>query len=166
MGKSELEFRFAEAHDHAALAGLLLEANHHYWGEREEAGEMTFKAATALVNGSSGCRAVLAWHAGIPKGFATIAILHPALNEHGTLFMKDLFISNQARGTGIGNRFMRHLAQVAVALGCRRFDWTAETDNPRAIAFYDELGAARVVEKVYFRLSENRLHEFSSVGDD
>ncbi|KMW57175.1 YbjA protein [Candidatus Rhodobacter oscarellae] len=80
--------------------------------------------------------------------------------------MKDLFVSERARGTGLGNLFMRHLARHAVELGCHRFDWTAETDNPRAVAFYDDLKAERVAEKVYFRFSDANLRAFAGTGKD
>jgi GNAT superfamily N-acetyltransferase len=43
--------------------------------------------------------------------------------------MKDLFTVAQVRGQGIGRMIMRFLARLAVARGCVRFDWTAETDN-------------------------------------
>jgi len=165
MKLSKCEFRFAETQDIGALAELMLEANHHYWGEADGAVEMTSKAASALVNGRSGCRAVVACDAGVLKGFATVSVLHPAPNECGTLFMKDLFISKDARGAGLGERFMRHLAKYAMELGCNRFDWTAETDNPRAIAFYDELNASRIEEKVYYRLSNTELRSFAGASE-
>jgi hypothetical protein len=41
---------------------------------------------------------------------------------------------------------MGFLARLAVERGCVRFDSTAETDNPEALAFYDRLGAGRVAE--------------------
>ena len=166
MKRSKFEFRFAEVQDSDALAELLLEANRHYWGEADGAAEMTSKAAHALVNGQSGCRAVVACDAGVLKGFATVSVLHPAPNESGTLFMKDLYVSKDARGAGLGKLFMRHLAKHAVELGCHRFDWTAETDNPRAVAFYDELNASRVEEKVYFRLSDTELRAFADYAED
>ncbi|MEL6226268.1 MAG: GNAT family N-acetyltransferase [Pseudomonadota bacterium] len=164
MTRAEFEFRFAGLQDSSALAELMLEANRHYWGEADGAAEMTSKAADAPVTGRSGCRAVVASDAGVLKGFATISILHPAPNESGTLFMKDLFISKNARGAGLGERFMRHLARHAVELGCHRFDWTADTDNPRTIAFYDALKASRVEEKVYFRLSDTELRAFAGTS--
>ena len=166
MELSKFEFRFAELQDSDALAELMLEANRHYWGAADGAAEMTSKAAHALVNGQSGCRAVVACDAGVLKGFATVSILHPAPNESGTLFMKDLFVSKNTRGVGLGERFMRHLAKYAVELGCQRFDWTAETDNPRAVAFYDELKASRVREKLYFRFSDTDLKAFAGASKD
>ena len=161
MEDQDIEFRFATAEDQSALASLLLESNRHYWGKKDGAEAMTAATADAMISGRSGCRAVLAWVAGAPAGFATISVLHPALNESGTLFMKDLFVSKNARGAGLGEVFMRHLAGLAVELGCQRFDWTAETDNARALQFYDNLGAARINEKVYFRFSGAELSEFT-----
>lgn len=162
MEPTRFEFPFAEPPDIEALAAIMLEANRYYWGDSDGAAEMTLKAANALVMGQSGCRAVLGSEAGVIKGFATVAVLHPAPNESGTLFMKDLFVSKDARGSGLGRAFMRYLAKYAVELGCHRFDWTAETDNPGAIAFYDELNASRVEEKVYFRLSGEKLGNFAT----
>lgn len=161
MQNSEIEFRFATVEDRHALAALLLESNRHYWGPTESAKSMTMATAEAIVTGSSGCRAIIAWAKGAPAGFATVSVLHPALNEAGTLFMKDLFVSSDARGAGIGERFMRHLAGLAAELGCKRFDWTAETGNVRALHFYDGLGAERVHEKVYFRLAGSNLTDFA-----
>ena len=65
---------------------------------------------------------------------------------------------------GSAKRLMRRVARIAVDLGCRRFDWTAETDNPRAIAFYDDLPASRVAEKVYYRLAGDRLLDFAAAA--
>ncbi len=74
--------------------------------------------------------------------------------------MKDLFISRRVRGGGLGRQFMVHIASLALSMGCRRFDWTAETDNARALAFYDDLGASRIDEKVYFRFDDAGLEAF------
>jgi ribosomal protein S18 acetylase RimI-like enzyme len=43
-----------------------------------------------------------------------------------------------------------------------RFDWTAETDNPEALHFYDGLGARRVAEKVYYRCEGETLHRLAA----
>ncbi|MEM9343294.1 MAG: GNAT family N-acetyltransferase [Pseudomonadota bacterium] len=161
MNSNDIRFRFATAEDQDVLAALMLESNRHYWGEDDNAVDMTAASADAMISGRSGCRAVLAFVADAPAGFATISVLHPALNEAGTLFMKDLFVSKAARGTGLGEVFMKYLARHAVDLGCQRFDWTAETDNERALEFYDRIGAARVEQKVYYRFTGPELTSFA-----
>lgn len=157
-----MKIRFADPADQSTLAELLLASNRHYWGELDSAASMTAATADALISGKSGCKAVIAWLDGTPSAFATISVLHPALNEHGTLFMKDLFVAKGARGAGLGSHVMHHLAILAMELGCRRFDWTAETDNSKALAFYDALGATRVDEKVYFSFSDQSLMKFAN----
>ncbi|MEM9048019.1 MAG: GNAT family N-acetyltransferase [Pseudomonadota bacterium] len=150
---SGVVFRRAGSGDAAALATLLTEANRHYWGDTAGAESDAQATAAALLGGGSGCQTLLAWRGDQPCGFATYTLLHPAPSARGTLFMKDLFIAATARNAGLGRAFMRHLAGLAAAQGCTRFDWTAESDNPRAIDFYRALGAETVTEKVYFRLT-------------
>jgi len=57
---------------------------------------------------------------------------------------------------------MRFLARLAVERGCVRFDWTAETDNPDALGFYDRLGARRVADKVYYRFDGEALQRLAT----
>ncbi|MEO0682739.1 MAG: GNAT family N-acetyltransferase [Pseudomonadota bacterium] len=182
MTPASLEFRFAEPADRPGLAALLLALDRHYWGPRDGAPAMAEAAADALLGDAadallgdaadallgdaSGCRALLAFVDGAPAGLATVTVLHPGLDAAGTLFLKDLYVDEAARGLGLGARFMRRLARHAAELGCRRFDWTAETDNPRALAFYDALGAARVPEKVWYRFAGEDLARLAAEPQD
>ena len=109
------------------------------------------------VLSATSCEIALAEIDGKAVGLATFAILYPAPGPSGQLFMKDLFTLAAARGRGVGHALMTFLACLALERGCTRFDWTAETDNPEALAFYDRLGARRVEEKVYFRFDGEAL---------
>ena len=103
---------------------------------------------------------------------AVLAELFYAIDRHywaaaapslgGQLFMKDLFVAPEARGRGAGQALMEFLARLALARGCVRFDWTAETSNPAALAFYDRLGARRIEEKVYFRFDGEALRALAA----
>ena len=146
------------------LSELLLNSHRYYWGTTDGDEVMAANSAEAMIRGRSGCKAVLAWVAGEPAGFATVSVLHPGLSESGTLFMKDLFVAEGARGAGVGRCFIRHLARMAKELGCKRFDWTAEKDNPDAMKFYAALGAERVEEKVYYRLSGEELNRVADAS--
>ncbi|MEL6167248.1 MAG: GNAT family N-acetyltransferase [Pseudomonadota bacterium] len=159
-----LTIRPAADADLPALAALCVETNRHYYGPINGDEEMSSATAAALIQGRSGCTALLALEGEAAIAFATFTIVHLAPNANGTLFLKELFVSKRARGTGVGEQVMRHLARMAVEMGCARFDWTAETDNPRAMAFYDRLGAPRVEEKVYYRLTGTDLSTFAK-GD-
>ena len=57
------------------------------------------------------------------------------------LFLEDLYVQPQARGSGIGKALLRHLAGLALARGCGRMDWNVLDWNEPAIGFYKKLGA-------------------------
>ena len=161
MPNDNLVTRIAGAADLDVVADLLLATNRYYWGVRAGAEAATRRAAEDLVGGGADCKMLIGWIDGAPVAYATFAILHPAPSEHGTLFMKDLFVVDGARDKGLGEVMMRRVAALAVARGCVRFDWTAETDNPRALDFYDRLAATRVTDKVYFRFAGEDLARFA-----
>jgi hypothetical protein len=56
---------------------------------------------------------------------------------------------------------MGFIAAFAIEHGCTRFDWTAETTNPKAAEFYSSLGASLLEEKQYFRLDHQNLVTFA-----
>ena len=157
--------RIAGVADLEVVAKLLLATNRYYWGVREGAEAATRRAAEDLVGGGADCKMLIGWLDGAAVTYATFAIRQPAPSEHGTLFMKDLFVVDGARDKGLGELMMRRVAALAAARGCVRFDWTAETDNPRALAFYDRLSAQRVTDKVYFRLSGEDLTAFAASSE-
>ena len=159
-----LATRFATPADAALVAELFLEAGRHYWGERPDDRAISRRAADQVLGDDAGSRLLLGFRAGDAVAFTCFAILQPGPSEQGVLFMKELFVRAHARGERIGEAMMGQMARLAVARGCQRFDWTAETGNPRAVAFYDGLAAPRVVEKVYFRLAGQRLADFAAAA--
>lgn len=59
---------------------------------------------------------------------------------HPTLFIKELYVKESARGQGIGRDLMTAAAVEATRLGCGRIKWDVLKDNFRAKAFYGSLG--------------------------
>lgn len=68
--------------------------------------------------------------------------------------MKDLFVSSQSRGKGIGLELIKYLANIAVSHDYLRLNWTAESTNPLAGKFYTSIIAHFVYEKEYYRFDE------------
>ena len=162
-----LEIRIAADRDRAAAADLLLACNTHYFGAPNGAADAARLAADAMIDGRLDSRMLIGWRGGDAVAFATFAILQPGPTGQPVLFMKDLFVVDAARSGGTGAAMMRAVAGIAVAEGCCRFDWTAETHNTRALAFYDRLRADRRHEKVYYRLAGDALARFAGpAGND
>jgi GNAT superfamily N-acetyltransferase len=90
-------------------------------------------------------------------GIAAISLLYPVLKEQAQLFMKELYVHSADRGIGIGEKLMQWLAKYALENRCVRFDWTVDESNASALRFYNELGAAHVKDKLYFRLAGESL---------
>ena len=52
---------------------------------------------------------------------------------------------------------MRELARLALQGGHKRLDWTADGQNSRLRAFYDDLGGTVQQDKLFYRLSGEAL---------
>jgi len=156
-----IDVRLAAPADREQLVALFHAMEVHYWGAAAPSQAAMARHVDEAVLAFRSCEIALAERAGRAVGLATFAVLYPAPGLGGQLFMKDLFALAEARGQGVGRALMRFLASLAVERGCVRFDWTAETDNPKALSFYDRLGAGRVAEKVYYRFEGDSLRRLA-----
>lgn len=73
------------------------------------------------------------------------------------LYLEDLYIRPQHRGRGYGEAMLRHLAALAVARGCARFEWSVLDWNENAIAFYRKLGAVAMDDWTVYRVTGDAL---------
>jgi GNAT superfamily N-acetyltransferase len=138
--------RSATEADVEALTDLFHTMFVHYWGVGSpNRSDITRHVLRDVL--PSGCEIIIAERAGRGIG--------------GQLTMKDLFVIAEARGSGVGKALLAYLAKIAVTRGCVRLDWTAESSNPDALAYYDRLGARRLVEKVYYRIDGDALKDWA-----
>jgi GNAT superfamily N-acetyltransferase len=72
------------------------------------------------------------------------------------LYVEDLFVSDSARGLGIGHLLMARLAAIAQARGCSRMSLAVLHWNP-ARAFYGRLGFTQVEDWLPYQLSGDAL---------
>ncbi|MEU8188102.1 GNAT family N-acetyltransferase [Micromonospora carbonacea] len=70
---------------------------------------------------------------------------------HG-IYLEDLYVRPEARGTGAGRRLLATLAAICVERGYRRLDWSMIDWNPAA-RFYASIGASPMAEWVPYRLT-------------
>lgn len=101
-------------------------------------------------------------HQGRPIGYAVYFFNYSTwLGKHG-LYLEDLYVSPEARGLGAGKALLRHLAQLAVARGCGRFEWSVLDWNTPAIDFYESFGARPQSEWTTYRLTGQALLDFAA----
>lgn len=144
------------------LTAIFVELEEYYFAEQAASpAEIQQYLRNFLFSPDSGVRVIAAYLDGIVMGFATYSIMYPAPKLSGQMYMKDLFVSQRARGYGVGRRIMQFLAAYALEKGCTRLDWTAEATNPKAGEFYHSIGANLVSEKQYYRFSEEKLRQFA-----
>ena len=134
-----MKIALASEADLEDIAVLLHELKTHYWGAQSHSPETVRRYVEEnFFHPHCGVSVALARLDEWVVGIATFSILYPGPDGGGQLYLKDLYTSAQARGQGVGLALMKYLANFAISHGCRRFDWTAETDNPDAIAFYEK----------------------------
>lgn len=78
---------------------------------------------------------------GKPVGFALYFFTYSTFLARPTLYLEDLFVLPEERGTGAGKALLRALARIAVRRGCGRLEWAVLDWNRPAIRFYKRLGA-------------------------
>ena len=81
------------------------------------------------------------------------------------LYLEDLYVQPQHRGSGIGQALLRHLGALAVQRGCGRFEWTVLDWNENAIKLYKHMGATVMPEWRICRVTGPALQAFAACGD-
>jgi GNAT superfamily N-acetyltransferase len=80
---------------------------------------------------------------------------------HG-IYLEDLYVSQDQRGTGLGFALLAALARECVSNGYTRLQWAVLDWNTPSIEFYDKLGAKPLDEWITYRLSGDALTELGS----
>ncbi len=76
--------------------------------------------------------------------------------KHG-IYLEDLFIRPQYRGSGWGRKLLEHLAAKCIENNWGRFQWWVLDWNEPAIEFYKALGASPMNEWTVYRVAGEEL---------
>lgn len=108
--------------------------------------------------------AVIAERDGTPVGMALFFHNFSTWTGWKGLYLEDLYVTPEARGSGVGGALLKHLAGIAVDRGCTRFEWAVLDWNERAIAFYRSMGAEALDEWTVNRVSGPALAKLAGRG--
>lgn len=89
---------------------------------------------------------------GQPEGFALFFHNFSTFEGRPGIYLEDLFVTPEARGSGLGTALLAELARLAVERDCARLEWSVLDWNEPSIGFYKALGAKPMDEWTVFRL--------------
>jgi GNAT superfamily N-acetyltransferase len=95
----------------------------------------------ALFGLSPRAHAILAHVDGKAVGLALFYYTLNTFKLRPNVFLEDLFVEPEHRGSGIGLALMRYLARLAMEQNCGRIEWRVLNWNQTSIDFYQRLGA-------------------------
>ncbi|MFP5390119.1 MAG: N-acetyltransferase family protein [Gammaproteobacteria bacterium] len=153
---------------HDSLVTLLCELYAYYNPTPIEPALVREHLQQRLLARDSPLQLVVAVEHGTVLGFAAFALLYslvdPTPGQRRQCMMKELYVRDACRGRGVGRALMAWIARHALEEGCCRVDWNVQASNPRGIAFYESLGAARVGDRLSYRLGRAAMDALSSSG--
>jgi GNAT superfamily N-acetyltransferase len=101
---------------------------------------------------------------GVPQGFALFFHNFSTFEGKPGVYLEDLFVRPEARGSGLGKALLQHLAALAVERDCARLEWAVLDWNEPSIAFYKLLGAKMMDEWTGMRVDGAALNSLAGTS--
>ncbi len=98
---------------------------------------------------------------GAAQGFALFFHNFSTFEGRPGIYLEDLYVRPDARGSGLGRALLGNLAKLAVERGCARLEWSVLDWNEPAIGFYRKLGARPMDEWTVMRVDGEALRDLS-----
>lgn len=95
-------------------------------------------------------------------GMATYYDIYSTVTAKPGIWLDDLFVYPQFRGTGTGKALLLELCSVAKKTGCARIDWIVASDNKNAQEFYRNMGATIFEEVRHSRFDEQAIDRLTA----
>ena len=138
MSVAAYPVRVAGPADADAVAELMC-AFRDWWGY-EEPGDAAMRAGVERLLADPDTEFLLA---GEPAaGVAQLRFRYGVWLDAPDCWLEDLFVREDARGSGLGRALVEAAVERARARGCRRLDLDVAADNAAARALYERMGFA------------------------
>jgi GNAT superfamily N-acetyltransferase len=110
--------------------------------------------------------ASIAWDGADALGFALYFHNFSTFLGRRGLYLEDLYVVPRARRRGIGRALIAHVASIAVARRCGRFEWAVLDWNEHAIDFYRSIGAELLADWRICRVTGEALGRLGQAGSE
>jgi GNAT superfamily N-acetyltransferase len=79
------------------------------------------------------------------------------------LYLEDLYVDIEFRGTGIGKKLLTQLAVIAKERSCARYEWVCIDWNKPSREFYEGLGAKPQAQWIIHRVEGQSLDDLAAM---
>ena len=160
MSAAEVQIRPAIADDAGLILHFIRELAIY---EKAESSVQTDEAGirASLFAADAKAQALICERGGQAIGYAVFFYNYSTWLGRNGIYLEDLYVSPDARGSGAGKALLQHIARLAVAQGCGRFEWSVLDWNTPAIDFYKAAGAKPQDEWTVYRLEGAALQRFA-----
>jgi GNAT superfamily N-acetyltransferase len=101
-----------------------------------------------------------------PAGFALFFHSFSTFLGRPGIYLEDLYVRPEHRGSGLGRELLRTLAELCVTRGLSRLEWSVLDWNAPSIEFYRAAGAVPMDGWTVFRLTGDPLTDFAGAARD
>jgi GNAT superfamily N-acetyltransferase len=116
----------------------------------------------ALFGRGDRLRGLVAERAGRLVGYALFYPVFASFRARWRLWLEDLYVEPEARGSGAGAALMAELARLALDGGYLALDWEVLAWNRPALEFYEHAGARRIAtDWLRYRLEGDALERMA-----
>lgn len=134
----------------AEAIALMLGEIERYYGGPDQVPEVK-QVRHALFGPQPAATVLLARDGAQVVGLASVCFLWPAVGAETSLYLKELYVQETHRMRGVARLLMSAVHSEARSAGCSRVEWTADRDNPPAVALYAALGVEPHEGKIFYR---------------
>ena len=99
---------------------------------------------------------------GTPAGFALWYRSFSTWEGVPGVYLEDLYVSESARGSGLGRDLLSALARIVTHHGWRRLEWSVLRWNTPSIEFYDAIGGRPLDDWLTYRVDGHALDELGA----
>ena len=163
-----MKIDWLENSQHNGFVVLLCEL-YHYYNSSEEADPVQVKKhlTERLLSENASTRFLVASNSrGDVIGFAACALFYslvdPQPDQSHQCVVKEFFVSDAHRATGVGSKLIATAAQWALDQGCVSMDWDVRSSDFHGRRFYESVGARILDDRVSYRMNRDLMQELAS----
>ena len=140
----QIEFRYAQEKDVSLILFFIKELAE--YEKMQDQVTATEELLREWIFRRNRAEVVFAVKDGKEVGFALFFHNFSTFLGRAGIYLEDLYVRPEFRGKGYGKALLKKLAQIAVARGCGRLEWSCLDWNEPSIGFYRSLGAGSMDE--------------------